>query len=216
MSTSNPIPKPEAAASASGLSGAALVNRAARLQYFTIAYNATEGIVSLANAKATSSVALFSFGIDSLIEFSASLFALGLIRNALSERRAGQAIAISLFALAGYTGYESIERLISGEQAEFSFLTLAIATASVIIMPWLSRAKKAVAAEMNSSALRGEAAQTDFCFYLSVILLLSSAAHWLLGWTQIDSVGALLMTPFLIAEARRAGRGESCGSCGCH
>ncbi|MDX2268474.1 MAG: cation transporter [Bryobacter sp.] len=194
-----------------------MLRQAEQLQYFTIAYNGAEAVVALANAQQTESLALFSFGLDSVIEFSASLVALGLLKQLWSERMAGRAIAVSLFLLAAWTAYEAIERIASQEAARTNWITLAIAAASVVVMPWLAATKRQVARQLGSRALEGEVAQTDFCFYLSVILLASSLAQWMLGWTQVDAVGALLMTPFLWGEARRAWKGEACGSCGsCH
>lgn len=191
--------------------------RGESLQHFTIAYNVLEAIIAIAAGQLASSVSLISFGLDSLIEVSASLLALGLLRQRISELTAQRGISISLYALAAWTAYESLEHIMVGETSERSLAGLLIAIASVFVMPWLSREKKKVATTLNSAALAGEAKQTDFCFYLSVILLLGMSAQWLLGWNQVDAVAALLMTPILIAEARRTWRGESCcGGTSCH
>lgn len=198
-------------------SAAHTTRRGLSLQYFTIAYNTAEAVVALAAGQLASSVALLSFGLDSLIEVSASLLAMGLLRGRVSERTAQRGIACSLFALAGWTAYESLEKIMAGESSERSLAGLLIALASVIVMPWLAREKKKVAAALRSAALSGEAKQTDFCFYLSLVLLGGMAAQWFLGWDQVDSVAALLMTPLLLAEARRTWRGESCcGGGACH
>jgi divalent metal cation (Fe/Co/Zn/Cd) transporter len=193
------------------------VKRGVSLQYFTIAYNAMEGAIAIAAGSLAGSVSLISFGLDSLIEVSASLLALGRLRERISERAAQRGVALSLFTLAAWTAFESLEKAMAGGAAERSMAGLAIALASVFVMPWLAREKKKVAAALGSAALAGEAKQTDFCFYLSLILLGGMAAQWLLGWNQVDAVAALLMCPILILEARRAWRGESCcGGASCH
>jgi divalent metal cation (Fe/Co/Zn/Cd) transporter len=191
--------------------------RGVSLQYLTIAYNVMEAGIAIAAGSLASSVSLVSFGLDSLIEVAASLLALGRLRDRVSERTAQRGVALSLLALAVWTGYESLERVMAGEVSERSLAGLLIALASVFVMPWLAREKKKVAVELGSAALAGEAKQTDFCFYLSLILLGGMAAQWLFGWNQVDAVAALLMTPVLLAEARRAWRGESCcGGGACH
>jgi divalent metal cation (Fe/Co/Zn/Cd) transporter len=44
-------------------------------------------------------------------------------------------------------------------------------TSSPVVMPILSRAKKKVGNALNSAAMNADARQTDFCVYLSAILL---------------------------------------------
>ena len=50
----------------------ALVRRGLRLNYLTLAYNALEAVVSIAAGLVAGSVALLSFGIDSVIEVTSS------------------------------------------------------------------------------------------------------------------------------------------------
>jgi divalent metal cation (Fe/Co/Zn/Cd) transporter len=48
-------------------------------------------------------------------------------------------------------------------------------------MPLLSRAKKKVGKSLASAAMRADAKQTDFCVYLSVILLAGLLLNAALG-----------------------------------
>jgi len=45
-----------------------LVRRGQRLEYFTVAYNSAEGLVSIVAGIVAGSVSLIGFGLDSLIE----------------------------------------------------------------------------------------------------------------------------------------------------
>ena len=74
--------------------------------------------------------------------------------------------------LAAYVAYESISDLVSRKAPEHSIPGIILACVSLIVMPLLSRAKKQVANELGSSAMHADAKQTDFCVYLSAILLL--------------------------------------------
>jgi divalent metal cation (Fe/Co/Zn/Cd) transporter len=53
---------------------------------------------------------------------------------------------------------------------------LALVALSVIVMPTLAWAKRRVAADLDSVALRAHAAQTNLCTYLSAVVLLGLAA----------------------------------------
>jgi hypothetical protein len=60
-------------------------------------------------------------------------------------------------------------------------------------------------------ALRADAKQTDFCVYLSAILLLGLALNALLGWWWADPVAGLVMVPVIAHEGYRGFRAETCG-----
>ena len=140
------------------------VRRAVVLNRFSIAYNATESVVALAAGFAAGSVSLIGFGLDSVIEISASgILAWRLMAEKRSgctqatDRRATRLIALSFFALAGYVGFESIERLLSGEEPETSVIGIVLTSLSLVIMPFLARAKRRVAPALGSRAQEAEA-----------------------------------------------------------
>jgi divalent metal cation (Fe/Co/Zn/Cd) transporter len=189
--------------------------RGKQLQYVTLTYNLLEAAIAIRAGALATSVSLIGFGLDSLIEVSASVAALWLLNDRSRERTVQRLASCSLVLLAAGTAYQALSR--TGE-AEKSLPGLGLAAVSIIVMPWLSREKKKKVAEaLGSSALASEAKQTDFCFYLSVILLAAMIAQWLLGLAWIDSVAALAMTPLMLVEARRAWQGRSCAAgCGYH
>ncbi|MFN8939199.1 MAG: cation transporter [Acidobacteriota bacterium] len=186
------------------------IERGKQLQYLTLGYNAVEAVVAVGAGAVASSVALVSFGLDSVVELMASVAALGLLLSRTSERTAGRWVGVSLGLLAVGTAWQALSK--AGE-AERSGAGLAIAALSVVVMPWLAREKRKVAGSLGSCALESEAKQTDFCFYLSVILLVGMGAQWLVGWGWVDRVAALAMTPLMGWEARKAWEGKGCG---CH
>jgi divalent metal cation (Fe/Co/Zn/Cd) transporter len=187
-----------------------MTTRGHQLQYITLGYNAIEAGVAISAGALASSVSLIGFGLDSVIELTASLAALQLLSKRLDERTAQRAIAASLALLAIGTAWQAITQ---AGQAERTLTGLIVAIASVIVMPWLAREKRKVARTLNSCALESEARQTDFCFYLSLILLAGMAAQWAFHIPWLDSAAALAMTPLMALEARKAWRGQGCG---CH
>jgi divalent metal cation (Fe/Co/Zn/Cd) transporter len=200
---------------------AALVRRGLRLSYLTIAYNALEGLVSLVAGLAAGSVALISFGIDSVIEVTASAAAQWRLRADVhagrrerAERITKRVIGWSFLALALYVLYESAETLWRRARPERSIVGIAILTLSVVVMPLLARAKRRVARAMRSGALESEATQTALCAYLSAIALAGVALNAVLGWWWADPVAALAMVPIIAKEGLEGIRREdSCMEC---
>jgi divalent metal cation (Fe/Co/Zn/Cd) transporter len=93
---------------------------------------------------------------------------------------------------------------------EPSVFGIVIACVSLVVMPILSRAKKRVGIELNSAAMNADAKQTDFCAYLSAILLLGLALNALLGRWWADPVAALVMVPIITKEGIDRTRAKAC------
>ena len=85
-----------------------------------------------------------------------------------------------------------------------------LACVSLVVMPLLSRAKKKVGNELRSAAMHADAKQTDFCVYLSVILLVGLLLNAIFGWWWADPIAALAMVPIIGKEGVEALRGNSC------
>jgi divalent metal cation (Fe/Co/Zn/Cd) transporter len=111
-----------------------------------------------------------------------------------------------------------VSSLIYREAAQRSVLGIILAVVSLIVMPLLARAKRQVAVAIDSGAMKADARQTDFCAYLSAILLGGLLLNALFGWWWADPVAALVMVPIIVKEGRAAVRGENCGCPGsvCH
>ena len=129
------------------------------------------------------------------------------------ERRAQKLVGLSFFVLAAYVAYESAESLIRGEPAAVSHVGIALAVASIIVMPILARKKRAVSRELGSLAMESDSRQTDLCAYLSAVLLAGLGLNALFGWWWADPVAALGMVVIMISEGVRAFRGDPCDAC---
>jgi divalent metal cation (Fe/Co/Zn/Cd) transporter len=196
---------------------AAAVRRGRQLEYATIGYNSLEAIVALSAGVAASSIALIGFGIDSLIEMSSGLIMLWrLDAGDHAEERARKYIGWTFFALAGYVGFEAVEALIMRDAPERSWPGVALAFLSVMIMPWIARAKRNVGFHLNSGAMVADSRQTQLCAYLSFILLLGIGLNAMFGWWWADPAAALAMVPIIFKEGRDAVQGKHCGCESCH
>lgn len=199
------------------------VRRGQRLEYFTIAYNSLEGVLSVLLGFLAGSIALVGFVFDSVIEVisgAALLWHLGADDEARRERAEATALGIvgwCFLALAAYVTYDSVASLIRREAPEESIPGIVLAALSLAIMPVLARAKRRVAAEIRSGALKADAKQTELCTYLSALLLGGLALNATLGWWWADRVAALAMVSIIAKEGVEALRGKRCcDDDGCH
>jgi divalent metal cation (Fe/Co/Zn/Cd) transporter len=200
----------------------ALVRRGLWLNYLTIGYNTVEAVVALAAGLVAGSVALVGFGVDSVIEVSASVVAQWRLRADLDPARrerveylAVRIIGGTFLALAAYVAYDSATTLVKREEPDGSMVGVVLLSLSVIVMPLLARAKRRVAGELGSSALTADATQTSLCAYLSVIALAGVALNTLLGWWWADPAAALAMVPIILKEGLEGLRGDTaCADCG--
>jgi divalent metal cation (Fe/Co/Zn/Cd) transporter len=190
-----------------------------RLEYFTIAWNSLEAVVSVWAGVLAGSTALVGFGIDSVIESSSGAVLLWRLRDGgdhmARERLALKLVGVSFLALAAWVAYESATSLLGREATEVSYPGIAIAALSLLVMPWLARRKRRVAADISSRALESDSRQTSLCAYLSAILLGGLGLNALLGWWWADAVAALVMVPIITQEGVRALKGEACEDCCC-
>jgi divalent metal cation (Fe/Co/Zn/Cd) transporter len=200
-----------------------LVRRGQRLEYFTIAYNSLEGLVSIVAGAIAGSVSLIGFGLDSSIEVTSGAALLWRLHHDLDHSRREQVERTTLrivggcfVALAAYILYESATALIRHQSPERSIPGIAIAALSLAVMPLLARAKRRVAAGIGSGAMQADSRQTDFCTYLSAILLGGLLLNAVAGWWWADPVAGLVMVPIIAKEGVNGLRGKACcDDCGC-
>jgi divalent metal cation (Fe/Co/Zn/Cd) transporter len=195
----------------------AAAKRGKRLEYFTIVWNSLEGLVALIAGALAGSISLVGFGIDSFIEVTSGATLLWRMTvdaeeqaRERNERFSLRIVGICFLALSAYIAYESVADLISQKAPEYSIPGIILACVSLIVMPILSRAKKRVGKELSSAAMNADARQTDFCVYLSAILLAGLILNAALGWWWADPVAALIMVPIVAKEGFDGVKGKAC------
>jgi divalent metal cation (Fe/Co/Zn/Cd) transporter len=186
----------------------------------TMAYNVIEAGLALASGVAARSIALVGFGLDSLIELTAASVLLWRLRVEArgadaetverTERRVTRIVGLTFVLLALYVTLQAVWLLWAREQPQESRLGIALAVASLIVMPLVSLGKLRAAREIGSRALRAEAKETLACSYLSFTLLLGLGLNAALGWWWADPAAALLMVPWLVREGVEGLRGDGC------
>jgi divalent metal cation (Fe/Co/Zn/Cd) transporter len=157
------------------------------------------------------------FGLDSFIEVASGLTLLWRMsvdadvhRRELNEQRALRIVGTCFLLLAAYVAYESASDLWSKAVPERSVPGIILACVSLIVMPQLSRAKRKVGDALASAAMHADAKQTEFCTYLSAILLFGLLLNATFGVWWADPAAGLVMVPIIAKEGVEGLRAKSC------
>jgi divalent metal cation (Fe/Co/Zn/Cd) transporter len=211
---------------------AAAVRAGVQIEIVTVVWMTIEAVVAIAAGVLARSVLLTAFGIDSVIELITGGVLLwrlvtearggALARVERAENRAAWVTGIGLVLLCLYAVITGVTALLTRTEPDRSFAGIAIALVAVVGMPFLAHRKRAIAARIDSAALRGDAACSITCAYMAGTLLVGLVLNAAFGWWWADSLAALALLYWLQREARealegaRAGRGGcSCGDSSC-
>jgi divalent metal cation (Fe/Co/Zn/Cd) transporter len=182
----------------------------------TFAHVIGEGGLALYEAVRTGSLALLSFGLESVIEGGAAFLAVAHLRHLADEEedhaRRDQVLArwigVSFLLLAAYTTTRGILELTRGSHVEHSVLGLFLTIFASFGMPFIGYWKLKTSRELGSPGLAAEAKESIACSADSVLTLLAMVGGLLgaPGWT--DPALALLMVPWFLREGLAHVRGR--------
>ncbi|MEE4255617.1 MAG: cation transporter [Bacteroidales bacterium] len=206
-----------------------LLNRAFWLAIVTIVYNIVEGIVSIGFGINDETLSLLGFGVDSLVEVISGT---GILHMVIKLRRTGddsrglfeqKALKITGSAFMLLTAgliIGSVLNIISGHTPSTTLPGIIISSISILTMYFLMKYKLIIGKKLESDAIIADALCTRTCFYLSIILLVSSLLYEFFKIPYIDVAGSLGIAYFAFREGLEAfqkARGSNC-SCGknCH
>ncbi len=192
-----------------------LTRRIRMLVAATITYNVVEAAIALTEGTRVSSSALVGFGLDSVVEISSAAavaWQFSAKDPETREKTALRFIAFSFFALACYVTVDAVLALAGLREPRPSPIGIALAVASLIVMPALSLAQRRSGRELGSASAVADSKQTLLCTYLSAVLLGGLVLNGLLGWSWADPVAALGIAALAVREGINAWHGDPC----CH
>ena len=184
-----------------------------------LVWNLMEAGVAFWAGVQAGSVALFAYGLDSIVELFAGSVLVWRLRvegdgedAEAAEQRARRLIGFTFFLLAVYVALHSIASLAGWlPRPEPSLVGVILVIASAVVMTGLYIAKMRVATRMQSRALRAEAIESLFCDLQDVAVLIGLGFNALLAWWWADPVAGLLLIPFFIKEGLENSEGHEHG-----
>jgi divalent metal cation (Fe/Co/Zn/Cd) transporter len=193
-----------------------LHRRAVRLEQFSVGWMLVEAGVAITAGIIASSLALTSFGFDSVIELVSATLVLGRLRAELNggrasdraERRVLRIIAVTFFVLAAYVLIGSAIDLAARAHPERSPVGIGLTVGSLLVMPLLGWRKRHVGSALRNPLVLADAAETILCATLAATTLLGLALFAAFGWWWADPVAALAVAWFAVREGREAWHGE--------
>ena len=202
---------------------------AKNLAILTIVYNLAEGFFSILFGAEEETLALFGFGLDSFVEVISGIGILHMIlrmqKNSVEqrdnfERTALKITGISFYILTAGLILGSILKIIYNQKPESTVVGIIISIISILTMYFLMRKKLKVGKALNSDAIIADANCTKTCFYLSFVLLFSSAAYEIFQVGYLDILGSIGIAYFSFKEGKEAiEKSKSASitcSCNCH
>jgi divalent metal cation (Fe/Co/Zn/Cd) transporter len=175
-----------------------------------------EAAVAVTAGIIAGSLALTSFGFDSVIELVSATLVLGRLRaelsggrgNELAEQRVLRVIAVLFFVLAAYVLIGSAIDLAVRAHPERSLAGIGLTAGSLLVMPLLGWRKRRVGSALRNQLVLADAAETMLCATLAATTLLGLALFAAFGWWWADPVAALAVAWFAVREGREAWHGE--------
>jgi len=175
-------------------------------------YSIVEAVFSIFAGTVSGSVALVSFGVDSIAESMSGIVLVWRLRRQpyissekeerRIEKKAQYLVGASFFLLALYVLYETVNMLITSAVPQPSPLGMIIAVIALITMPLIAYKKHELGDKLEIESLKADAKETLVCSLLSLALLLGLTANYLWGLWQLDPVVSLMIVVFLIKEGR--------------
>ena len=189
-----------------------------------------EGLISIYFGISDETLSLLGFGVDSLVEVVSGAGILHMVIKLRNngdesrdsfERNALRITGSAFMILAAGLIAASVVNLLQGSSPETTIPGVIISTISIFTMFFLMKYKLFIGRKLNSDAIIADAMCTKTCFYLSIILLVSSLLYELFRISYIDIAGSLGIAYFAIREGvesfqKAAGKKTCACSDSCH
>ena len=191
-----------------------LIVAAIWLSAISVVWGTASGAVSVTVGLLDGSLGVLGLGLNVLADVTGSVALVWRFRaelrhsarNAHVETRAANVVAAALGTVSLVLAVSAVHALATGSHPGHSTLGIATAVLAIVVLAPLAYAKRRVAAELGSRALRGDGALSGIG---AAIGLLALTGLWLdeaFGWWWADRVAALIVAAIAAVEGVRAGR----------
>lgn len=193
-----------------GEQGRRLLQHGLWMEYATLGWNVVGSVLVLAAAVTAGSVALASFGLDSLIEILASMVVVWQLKGIAEDaqgRRALRLIGGAFFVLALYVLVQSAYALWANVRPAVSPGGIAWLALTVLAMLALAWGKARTGRALGNVVLEAEARVTLVDGWLAAAVLVGLALNALIGWWWADPLAGLVIVVYGFKEGWHAWHG---------
>jgi divalent metal cation (Fe/Co/Zn/Cd) transporter len=183
-----------------------LLRRGLRLEYITLLWNVVGVVILAVAAIDAASVALASFGLDSLIEIGASTVVIWELTDTAAKRegRALRLIGWSFFTIAAYIAAQASYLLAVGDHPRASHLGIAWTSITFLVMLSLAYGKAITGKALDNAVLRTEGRVTLVDAYLAGAVLIGLVLNATAGLWWADPAAGYVIVFYGIKEGRAA------------
>lgn len=181
-----------------------LMRRGFVLEYATLAWNVVGIVILTVAAIGAQSVALFGFGLDSLVEIGASAVVVWELSGTgeARQRFALRLIGVAFGALAIYLAVQSTIVLVTGFHPRHSPLGIAWTGITAAAMFALAVGKTRTGAALGNPVLTTEGRVTLVDGLLATAVLLGLVLNSLAGWWWADPVAGNVLALYALREVK--------------
>jgi divalent metal cation (Fe/Co/Zn/Cd) transporter len=174
--------------------------RAARLCALTVAWNVIVGGAAVGTAIATGSLSLTGFGINAVVDSSASAVLVWRFwaeeaghpeRAQRAEQLALRIAGTAFLVVALYLVVQAGRSLLTEGHSSAAVFGIVESAASLAVLPFLASAKYSLSGRLGSRALRADSLLTWSGVALASLTLAALVLQRALGWWWADATGAL-------------------------
>lgn len=189
------------------------LNRAFILSLITIFYNLVEGGIATFFGSQDETLALFGFGVDSFVEVLSGIGIAHMItrmkKHPVEKRDEFEVTALKITGTAFYLLVAgllvgAVLSIVYEARPETTRVGIVISSLSILTMYVLYQQKLKVGRALDSAPIISDANCTRTCFYLSFILLGSSALYELFKIPYVDAIGSLGIAWYAFKEGKEA------------
>jgi divalent metal cation (Fe/Co/Zn/Cd) transporter len=170
------------------------------LALLTGGFHLLQFAASVALWSITNSAALAAFGLDAIVSSAAAFLLASRIHRSfekLGESWRSRSVAYGYIAASATVLWLGARQLWLGERPARSFMGIAIAALSMLVIPVIGSYLKTLAVELRNQPLKSAAIFTFGNSYLSLVLLIALLLNAGGNFSRGDALGALVMFPFL-------------------
>jgi divalent metal cation (Fe/Co/Zn/Cd) transporter len=186
--------------------GSSDVIKAARLSALTVAWNTVVGSAAVVTAISTGSLSLIGFGINAVVDSSVSVLLVwrfhaedrGHVERAeRAEARAERMAGVAFCLIAIYLTVQSVRALVDAGTFESTTFGIVEAGASLLVLPFIARAKYVLALRIGSRALRADSILSASGVALAAVALAALLLDRAFAWWWADPAGGVAIAAIL-------------------